>query len=155
MKRFFSPTESLLMLRLCAVSCLVAAPMLYIYVRQRIASPIDPSLSPVPMIAWILLLVALIQIPLFPRIEQMIVKSYGRDKTTSMTVEQRAWSLLVVRIALPSSVFIYGAVVYFLTLRRTWLAVFYILATGLSILAWPTVDRYERLKKKLEDARRQ
>lgn len=154
MKAFFPVPEGLIWLRLVATCCLVGAPSIYVYIIRQINYPGDPSQAPTTLVASILVVVVVVQQFLFSVVERSAIKRMGTSTITQMTIDQVVSQLLVIRIVNPASVFTLGVILYFVSRNYTWLIVFYVAAAGLSVLAWPTQTRYERLKKRLEEARR-
>ncbi|HKK21367.1 MAG TPA: hypothetical protein VJ983_07845, partial [candidate division Zixibacteria bacterium] len=136
--------------RIMAVAIMGLAPLVFVAFAFAVTPPssIDPGGA--KMLLYILLIVAIITPTPYKVVERSRISTYKTlgDKS-KMTPGQMYLTLQIIRFALTESVFIFAAVVYFVTGRQDWFWDFYPIGIVWVVLAWPTRSKFETFMQKV------
>ena len=101
------------------------------------------------MLAYILLVIAMLQGVLVKVIERFQVQSYKRQKERSASPAQFFVSVSIITMAMIETVYLFGLVVFLLTGDYMHLVRFYIVGVGWTLYLWPRRGKFERFLEEL------
>lgn len=135
--------------RLLAIAMLVAAPLLYLVITAFVS---DQSVagSPVELVFYILLIVALGQPAAAFLIERFQLRAYTTRTETKMSPAQLLFMIGIIKYAMVEAVFIYGLIAFFISHDMNYMLPFYGIGIAWGFVHWPRRERWERTIESLE-----
>ena len=125
---------------------LVIAPVIYLVVAYVIMQ--DASSQPqvgTDMVFYILLLVSFTTPAVVPVIERLQISLYRGNKASAMQPFNVLFTLLIIRMALVESVYVFGLAYYFLSFDYLRFLLFYAIGLVWTVIYWPTAERKQRI----------
>ncbi len=137
--------------RLLAIAMLIAAPVAYLIVTFLVGGR-SVAGSPVELVFYLLLAVAIFQPAAAFLIERFQFRAYTTRTGTKMSPPQLLFMIGIIKYAMVEAVYIYGFVVYFIADDLIYMAPFYCIGVVWSYIHWPRRERWERTIESLEKA---
>ncbi|MCP4685227.1 MAG: hypothetical protein GY867_07235 [bacterium] len=136
--------------KILAFAILVAAPLIYLLVAAFLDREMFATEGVSDMLAYMLLVVAMVQGGLVKVIERFQIQSYRRNPQPSATPAQFFVSVSIVTMAMIESAFLLGLVVFLLTGDYLHLLRFYIIGAAWAVFCWPRRAKFNEFIEKLQ-----
>jgi hypothetical protein len=137
-------------LSMIVYALMLVAPVLYLVVVLVVAKDRASALHPVMQIVYLCLAMALLMAIVIPIVEKRVVAAYAVNRPNGMSILEAAQAIVIIKLALIETTYIYGLVTFFVNGVTTYLPYFYALGILYSILFWPSKSRFTELVRKLE-----
>ena len=134
--------------RLLALVIGVVAPILYLVIAHQMKTRVGQPGGHTDMVFYILLVVACLEPLLIPLIERFQLSAYRSKNHGTMSPAQLATSMVIIRMAVVASAFIYGLVSFILSGELTRMYYFYPIGAVWMVVHWPRRDKYAQFIEK-------
>jgi hypothetical protein len=137
-------------LRVIVFALLLLFPVIYLVIVYVVSKDRVPAAHPVEQFVYLLLAVALLLALAIPVVEKKVSTAYAVNRPANMSVVETAQAIVIIKLALIESTYMYGLVIFFINGVATHLPYFYALGILYSIVYWPSKTRFTELVRKLE-----